>query len=202
MKTANPINSVTVYASSSRALHNDYYDAANRLGKALAGAGKNIVYGGGDIGLMGALASSALAAGTEVHGIIPGFLAEIEAGKIGLTSLDIVNDMRERKHRLLNRGQAVVALPGGSGTLEELFEAITLKRLGQYLGAIVLVNTLGYFKHCVELLNQSIRENFMDERHSAMWAVVDHPEDAVEAMENAADWHADAREFAAVAVCK
>lgn len=202
MNNLAPINAVTVYASSSRALHDEYYAAADRLGKVLAAAGKSVVYGGCAIGLMGALASSALRAGAEVHGIIPKFLADIESGNLGLTSLDVVDDMRERKHRLLNRGQAVIALPGGSGTFEELFEAITLKRLGQYLGAIVLVNTRGYFNHCVELLDQSIRENFMDQRHSKMWAVVDHPEDAVEALENAAVWSTDAKQFAAVAACK
>lgn len=180
-------------------MHDEYYDAADRLGKVLAGAGKNIIYGGGSIGLMGALASSALQAGTEVHGIIPGFLANVEAGKNGLTSLEVVDNMRERKHRLLSRGQAVIALPGGSGTFEELFEAITLKRLGQYLGAIVLINTRGYYSHCLELLNRSIEENFMDERHGDMWSVVDHPEEAIEALHNATAWSADARHFAAVA---
>lgn len=202
MNTLAPINAVTVYASSSQALHDEYYAAADHLGKVLAAADISVVYGGCAIGLMGALASAALRAGGEVHGIIPEFLADIETGNLGLTSLEVVDDMRERKHRLLNRGQAVIALPGGSGTFEELFEAITLKRLGQYLGAIVLVNTRGYFNHCMELLDQSIRENFMDQRHSEMWAVVDRREDAVEALENAPVWSADAKQFAAVAACK
>jgi len=202
MEPTSSVSSVTVYASSSRALHDEYYDAAERLGRVLASAGKNIIYGGGSIGLMGALASSALKAGTEVHGVIPGFLANVEAGKTGLTSLEVVDDMRQRKHRLLSRGQAVIALPGGSGTFEELFEAITLKRLGQYLGAILLINTRGYFTHCMELLDRSIQENFMDERHGDMWSVVDHPEDAIEALENATAWSVDARHFAAVAACK
>lgn len=196
------IDSVTVYASSSRALHDEYYEAADQLGKVLAAAGKNIVYGGGGIGLMGALAASALEAGAEVHGIIPGFLTDVEAGKTGLTSLDVVADMRERKHRLLSRGQAVIALPGGCGTFEELFEALTLKRLGQYLGAIVLVNTRGYFNHCLELLNQCIRENFMDHRHSEMWTVVDHPDETIVALDNAISWSSDAKHFAAVAACR
>lgn len=198
MSSNAPINSVTVYASSSRALHSKYYDAADRLGRVLAGAGKKIVYGGGSIGLMGAQATAALKANTEVHGIIPEFLADVEAGMGGLTSLEIVKDMRERKHRLLVRGQAVIALPGGSGTFEELFETITLKRLGQYLGAIVLNNTRGYFNHCMELLNQCIQENFMDQRHGDKWVVVNHPEAVVEAIENAIVWSADARQFAAV----
>ena len=195
----NPINSVTVYASSSRALHDDYYDAAERLGKTLAAADKKIVYGGGSIGLMGALASAALAAGTEVHGVIPDFLAKTEAGKIGLTSLDIVDSMRERKYRLLNRGEAVIALPGGCGTFEELFEALTMKRLGRYLGAIVMINTKGYFDHCLGLLNQSIEEKFMDKRHRQMWSVVDRPEDVINALESAETWGSDAMHFAAVA---
>jgi hypothetical protein len=109
----------------------------------------------------------------------------------------VVDDMRMRKHEMLSRSRAVVALPGGSGTLEELFEAITLKRLGIYLHPIVLVNTRGFFEPLLALLESAVRERFMDARHLAMWQVVDEPERVPEALASAPAWSAEARRFAA-----
>src|SRR3569833_1005510 len=115
------------------------------MGMLLARDKCSVVYGGGAVGLMGALANGALAAGGDVIGIIPRFMTEIEWQHPGLASLEIVEDMRERKHRLLTGSDAVAALPGGCGTLEELFEALTLKRLGRYFNPIVLVNTNDFY---------------------------------------------------------
>src|SRR5882724_6903373 len=106
--------------------------------------------------------------------------------------------MRARKHAMLTRSQAAIALPGGCGTLEELLEAITLKRLGLYLNPIVMVNTRGYFDPLLHLLSRAIEERFMDERHARMWEVVAQPEDVPEALNRAAMWDADARSFAAL----
>src|SRR5579884_3607112 len=136
---------ICVYAASSQQCDPLYHDAAKRLGALLAQAGCTLVYGGGSAGSMGAVANGALAAGGEVVGVIPRFMADLEWGHGGLTRLELVEDMRERKHRLLTDSDAVVALPGGCGTLEELFEAITLKRLGLYFKPIVLLNTRGYY---------------------------------------------------------
>ncbi len=193
------IKQVTVYASSSRALDPVYYDAARRLGKTLADARLDIIFGGGGVGLMGAVADAALEAGGEVHGIIPDFLADIEHGHKNLTSMDVVSDMRIRKERLLERGQAVVTLPGGCGTFEELFEAMTMKRLGQYLGPIVLVNTNGYYERCVDFLEHSVSERFMSRLHADMWQVVDQPEDVLDALANAPEWRAEFLSFSSVA---
>ena len=137
-KTPRNISRVTVYASSSNGLAEAYYDAAARLGAVLGRAGLDIVYGGGGVGLMGAMADRALAEGAHVHGVIPGFLNTLEHGHGKLPRLDVVADMRERKQRMIEGSDAVISLPGGSGTLEELFEVITLKRLGQFLGPILL----------------------------------------------------------------
>jgi hypothetical protein len=104
--------------------------------------------------------------------------------------------MRTRKHEMLSRSQGVVALPGGSGTLEELLEAISLKRLGLYLGPIVLVNTNRYFDPLLALLGAAVAERFMDERHLAMWQVVDEPEQVPAELASAAPWSEEARRFA------
>ncbi len=166
---------VCVYCASSQISHPDYREAAFRLGVVLAGQGLGIVYGGGARGSMGALADGALSKGGRVVGILPRFMADLEWGHAGLTELELVEDMRIRKHLMLTRSQAAIALPGGSGTLEELLEAITLKRLGLYLNPILLVNTRGFFNPLLDLFDHAIEEHFMDERHARMWEVVAHP---------------------------
>ena len=192
------VQRVTVYASSSNALAESYYDAAARLGTVLGKAGLDIVYGGGGVGLMRAMADKALAAGAHVHGVIPGFLNTVEHGHQNLSQLDVVSDMRERKHRMLVDSDAVVTLPGGSGTFEEVFEVLTLKRLGAYLGPIVLVNTNKYFDRLVDFLNHSVNERFMSEMHLEMWSLVDEPEQVFDAMLSAKEWSRDARKFASM----
>jgi uncharacterized protein (TIGR00730 family) len=193
-----PERAVCVYCASSRSSHPDYRAAAHRLGAVLAGAGIGIVYGGGAAGSMGALADGALERGGRVVGILPRFMADLEWGHHGLTELELVEDLRVRKHLMLTRSDAAIALPGGSGTLEELLEAITLKRLGLYLNPIVLVNTRGFFAPLLALLESAVTERFMDRRHLDMWQVVAEPEEVPGALERAPAWAAEARSFAAV----
>jgi len=188
---------VCVYCASSRIAHPDYRAAARRLGEVLAAEGV-IVYGGGAAGSMGALADGALSHGGRVIGILPRFMADLEWGHKGLTDLQLVEDLRTRKHMMLTLSQAAIALPGGSGTLEELLEAITLKRLGLYLNPILLVNTRGFFSPLLELLERAVEERFMDQRHLLMWQVVGAPEEVPEALANAPAWSAEARAFASV----
>lgn len=197
-KAPDHIRRVTVYASSSNALADSYYDAAARLGTVLGAAGLEIVYGGGGVGLMRAMADNALAAGAHVHGVIPHFLNTVEHGHKNLSRLEVVEDMRERKHRMIAESHAVISLPGGSGTFEELFEVLTLKRLGLFLGPVVLVNTNAYFDRFVDFLQHSVRERFMAEKHLGMWLVVSEPEQVLEALHRALPWSTDARAFAAV----
>lgn len=192
------IKRVTVYASSSNGLDACYYDAAARLGTTLGRAGLDIVYGGGGVGLMRDMANNAMAAGAHVHGVIPGFLNTVEHGHKSLSHLEVVTDMRERKHRMIEGSDAVICLPGGSGTLEEVFEVLTLKRLGQFLGPVILVNTKRYYDGFVQFLEHAVAERFMSEKHLQMWSVVDEPEQAVEALHTAVAWSAEARTFAAV----
>jgi uncharacterized protein (TIGR00730 family) len=188
---------VCVYCASSQTSHPEYREAAFRLGVVLAGQELEVVYGGGARGSMGALADGALSKGGRVVGVLPKFMAELEWGHPGLTELELVEDMRVRKHMMLTRSQAAIALPGGCGTLEELLEAITLKRLGLYLNPILLINTRGFFDPLLELLARAIEERFMDERHARMWEVVAQPEEVPEALNRASRWDADARTFAA-----
>ncbi|NND55844.1 MAG: TIGR00730 family Rossman fold protein [Xanthomonadales bacterium] len=192
------VRRVTVYASSSGALHDSYYQAASRLGAVLGRSGVSVVYGGGGVGLMGAMANSALAEGGHVHGVIPGFLNTVEHGHGALSKLEVVANMRERKHRMIADSDAVISLPGGSGTFEEVFEVLTLKRLGDFLGPIVLVNTNHYFDRLVDFLEHSVSERFMSERHLDMWSVVDEPEQVFDAMRSARKWSRNERKFAAV----
>ena len=187
---------VCVYCASSRRCHPAYLEAAERLGRHLARENATLVYGGGGAGAMERLAEGALSAGGTAIGIIPRFMVEREWGHPRLTELRLVGDMRERKRLMLEGADAVVALAGGCGTLEELFEAITLKRLGQYLGPIVLVNTRGFYDRVVAALEHSIAERFMDARHREMWTVVDEPEDVLRAIQTAPPWSAENRNFA------
>lgn len=189
---------VCVYCASSGSAHPQYREAAFRLGEALAGRGMTVIYGGGAKGSMRALADGALGKGGRVIGVLPRFMADLEWGHPGLSELKLVEDMRTRKHLMLTGAHAAVALPGGCGTFEELLEAITLKRLGLFLGPIVIVNTRGYFRPLLEMLSRAVEERFMDERHALMWQVVAQPEEVPDALECAPAWSAEFRSFAAV----
>lgn len=187
---------VCVYAASSARCRAIHLDAAHALGATLARAGHTIVYGGGGTGLMGALADGALTAGGKVIGVIPGFMAEVEWQHPGLARLDVVADMRERKHRLLTGSDAVVALPGGCGTIEELVEAITLKRLGIYRKPIVLANVDGFWQPFQELMRHVVAEDMLGTEHLAMWSLVDDIADVLPMIAATADWPDGARERA------
>lgn len=192
------IESVCVYCASSNRSAPVYLDAAARLGRILAENGITIVYGGSSLGSMGRLAAAALEAGGKVIGVLPRFMDELEWGHRSLTEMRIVDDMHERKRVMLELSGAAIALPGGCGTLEELFEAITWKRLGLYFGPVVLVNVNNFFDPCIELLNRTVDERFMDEKHRGMWSVAPDPESVMETLRTAAEWSKDARKFAAL----
>jgi hypothetical protein len=187
-----------VYCASSRKVDVRYFRAAEQLGQLLARNGITLVYGGGGAGLMGALADGALKEGGRVLGILPRFMNDVEWGHRGLTELRLVRDLHERKRLMIENVDAVVALPGGTGTLEELFEVITLKRLGLYIKPIVLVNTGGFFDPLVSFLEGIIREKFMDARHREMWCLVKDAEEVVQAIQQAPPWSHEARGFALV----
>ncbi|MFC2951851.1 TIGR00730 family Rossman fold protein [Marinicaulis aureus] len=189
---------VTVYCASSPKTHADYLNAATRLGEILGDAGWTTVYGGGGIGSMGALADGALSRGGRVEGVLPRFMYDLEWGHTGLTDLHLVNDLHERKRLMIDRADAVVALPGGCGTFEELFEAITWKRLGLFAKPIIIVNIRNYYDPCLKLLEQAVREHFMNEKHLEMWSVAAGADEVLDKIEQAPAWSEDDRRFAAV----
>jgi uncharacterized protein (TIGR00730 family) len=192
------IKRVCVYCASSSSCDPSYHAAAYELGRILAEAGITLVYGGGSKGSMGHLADGALALGGRVIGVIPQFMSDLEWAHRGLSELVLTRDMHERKRLMIQEVDAVVALPGGCGTFEELFEAIAWKRLGIYGGPIVIVNDRDFYRPGIELLERSIAERFMDERHRKMWTVVAEPKDVLGAIRSAPPWPATNREFAVI----
>ena len=156
------LHRICVYCASSSSCDPAYHADAKELGRIIAEAGITLVYGGGSNGSMGHLADGALSVGGRVIGVIPQFMSELEWAHRGLSELVLTRDMHERKRLMIQEVDAVVALPGGCGTFEELFEAIAWKRLGIYGGRIVIVNTRDFYRPCIELLRKSIAECFMD----------------------------------------
>jgi hypothetical protein len=187
---------VCVFCASSGKCDTAYHEAAWRLGRHLARAQVTLVYGGGGGGVMASLAEGALEVGGTVIGVIPRFMVELEWGHKRLTETRIVEDMRERKRQMIEGAGAVVGLPGGCGTLEELFETMTLKRVGQFLNPIILVNTRGFYDRVVAALDHCITEHFMDPRHRGIWTMVSEPEDVLGAIQSAPPWSAENRNFA------
>jgi len=187
---------VLVFCASSSACDPTFHDAAAELGRAIARAGNTLVYGGGAVGSMGALADAALAEGGHVLGIIPRFMRELEWAHSGLTELRLVDDMQQRKREMLRVADAIVTLPGGSGTLEELFEAITMKRLGLFSKPIIIVNQDRFYDPLFQLLRSSVERRFMNDVHLDMWEAVDTIDDVLPAIASAAVWPEDALRFA------
>jgi uncharacterized protein (TIGR00730 family) len=187
------VRRVCVYCASSERCDRAFHAAARRLGELLAQAGVTVVYGGGAVGSMGALADGALEAGGEVHGIIPEFMVELEWAHSQVQVLEVVDDMHHRKLTMISKVDAVVALPGGSGTFEELLEAITWKRLGLFREPIVIVNTRGYYNALLRALEQAVDLNFMNRGDTSLWTVVDEPDEVLAAIRSAPPWDRDAR---------
>lgn len=153
--------SVCVYCGTGVGRTPEYMDAARDLGRRLAESGIEVVYGGGSLGLMGAVAQSAIDAGGRVVGIIPGFLEEREGKMPTLTETIVTDDMHERKRTMFERADAFVALPGGIGTLEEVVEILTWGQLGQHAKPVVLADIEGFWRPLVELFSHMREEGFL-----------------------------------------
>lgn len=192
------VKKVCVYCASSNQMDNTYLEAAGRLGMILAENSITVVCGGGAVGSMGYLADGALSRGGKVIGIIPQFMVDLEWAHNSLTELRIVETMSERKQQMIAGTDAIIALPGGSGTLEELIETITLKRLGLYYKPVVLINTRNYFDPLLKFLESAISEKFMNQEHRDMWSVIESEDDIISTIKNAPQWSPEARSFAVV----
>jgi uncharacterized protein (TIGR00730 family) len=173
---------ICVFAASSSRIDNEYGEDTVKLGSLLAKAGMDVVYGGGGIGLMGKLADAVLANGGKITGVIPSFMKKEGQGHRGLSELIITGDMSERKKRMFAMADAVVALPGGIGTLEELTEAITLKQLSLFDGPVIILNTLGYYNSLLDFIDNMIDKNFMRLEHKGIWEIVSTPEEVLIAL--------------------
>jgi uncharacterized protein (TIGR00730 family) len=177
------ISSVCVFCGSSPGRRPDYAAAAQHLGRALARSGKRLVYGGGNVGLMGVLADAALAQGGEVTGVIPRHLVEREVAHAGLSDLRIVDSMHQRKQSMAELSEAFIVLPGGLGTLEEFFEIWTWGQLGLHRKPYGLLNVAGYFDPLLAFLDHAVEERFVSTDHRALLRVADDPELLLDALE-------------------
>jgi len=189
---------ICVFASSSSLLHEMYGENAAMLGNLIAQGGDDVIYGGGGIGLMGRLADAALLNDGRVIGVIPQFMLDAGWGHQSITEMVITEDMHTRKQTMFKLADAVVALPGGVGTLEELTEAITLKQLGLYSGPIVILNTLGFYDLFLSFLEKMIVENFLRPQHNNIWSVATTPGEAVSQIKNYGGWITDPRSIAKI----
>jgi uncharacterized protein (TIGR00730 family) len=171
---------VCVFCGSSPGARPAYAEATAELGRLLAADGIGLVYGGGAVGLMGVLADSVLAAGGEAIGVIPQALVDREIGHSGLTELRVVGSMHERKALMAELADAFVALPGGLGTLEELFEVYTWAQLGLHRKPCGLLDVERYYAGIVEFLEHAVREGFVREEHRAMLMVDRDPRALIE----------------------
>jgi hypothetical protein len=175
----NGSQSVCVFCGSQAGTRVVYREAAERVGRALARQGIELIYGGGRVGLMGIMADAALDGGGRVVGIIPEPLAIKEVAHSGVSELIVVPGMHERKALMAERASAFLALPGGVGTLEEFFEILTWAVLGLHNKPIGLLNVQGYFDPLLELLRHAVAERFVRPEHLDMILVADNPEEMV-----------------------
>lgn len=194
----NEIKNVCIYSASSTKIAPVHFAVAEELGRLLAGRGVNIINGAGSIGLMAAVSDAALAAGGTVTGVIPRFMVEQDWHHQGLTRLIETETMHERKQLMADMSDAVIALPGGCGTMEELLEVITWKQLGLYLNPIVILNVEDFYRPLLDMLQRAIDGNFMRPEHGAIWQVASTPEEAVELIHSTPKWDPNVRKFAAI----
>jgi hypothetical protein len=188
------MKAVTVYCGSSDEVAAHYLDAARSMGRAIAGRGLQLVYGGGNTGLMAAVADAALEAGGEVVGVLPHHFNKPELAHGSLTRLELVDGMHPRKTRMAELADGFVALPGGLGTMDELFEVLTWSQIGLHSKPVGLLNVQGYYDHLLKFLEHANKEGFTFWEHQKLYTSSDDPEELLDALdayappENLARW--------------
>lgn len=176
------LHRVTVFTGSAVGASHRYTRAAQEFARAVVTSGSGIVYGGGKVGLMGVVADSALRAGGEVIGVMPESLVQGEIGHLGLTELEVVSDMHTRKTRMADLSDGFVALPGGAGTLEELFEIWTWQQLGIHTKPVGLYNVDGFWQPLLQMLDHMTEQGFISTRFRQTLVVEDEPTALMDAM--------------------
>jgi uncharacterized protein (TIGR00730 family) len=173
---------IAIYCGSSRGLDPIYATAAAEMAAYLAKQGIGIVYGGGNVGIMGVIADAALAAGGEVIGVIPESLLAKELGHGGVTELHVTRTMHERKQKMVDLSDAFIALPGGFGTLDELFETLTWLQLGFHGKPVGLLNVEGFFDHLLTFLDHMSTTGFLKPEHRSSLITETDPESLLQAI--------------------
>lgn len=192
------MNEVCVYCASSTIIDDKYLKVAEELAEELVKANYGVVYGGGEVGLMGALANRVLQLKGEIKGVIPHFMVEVEWAHKGVEKMIKVETMSERKSKLIEGVSAVIALPGSTGTLDELADVISLKKLGLFTKPIIIVNSFGFYDSLFTLFNKMIEEKFMRPEHGSLWTEVTDVRDIAKAIITAPKWDKSAINIAAV----
>ena len=178
---------VCVFCASSANIDGRYLEAAQELGALLAQEGWRCVNGGGAVGLMSAVTDGALDADGKVTGVIPKFMVDKGWCYDRLEDVIVTADMHQRKQMMSDMADAVIALPGGVGTLEELLETLTWRQLGLVKVPVIILNTLGYYDHLLAMLDHAIDEEFMKPSHRRLWQVAATPAEVIALLGNAQD---------------
>ena len=189
---------LTVFCASSGQVAPQYLEDARRVGEIIGEQGHVLINGAGCTGLMEATADGCLAKGGQAIGVIPQFMIEKNWQHRGMTELVITETMGERKDYMMRESDACIALPGGVGTLEELFEIVTLKQLGRYDKPIVILNTAGYYDDLLHFIQHIVDEKFMHAIYTQLWKVADTPEEAVRLALETPKWKDNADKYAAL----
>jgi uncharacterized protein (TIGR00730 family) len=180
------VQTLAVYCGSAEGTRPEFAEAARATAAAMVSAGVDLVYGGGKLGLMGVIADSVLAAGGRVYGVIPHALVNLEVAHTGLTELHHVETMHERKAKMTDLADAFLALPGGIGTLDELFEAWSWNALGYHKKPLCLLNVDGFWDGMIEFIDHATRNGFLSDKRRSQLLVAESPERALEYLDEAA----------------
>lgn len=188
---------VTIFCASSSVVPEVYSSAAKELGSYLALNNYHVIYGGGDKGLMGEMADAVIASGGKITGVIPHFMKELEWEHRGVTEMIYTHSMAERKQLLVKDTDFVLVMPGSVGTLEEVFEVLSSKKLGFFFKPVIFYNVNGYFNDLLSHLDKMVEENFMKDIHGEMWQIAATIDDLNQLLISPVEWPEDARKFAA-----
>ncbi len=178
------MKNICVFCASSMGSNPVYKESAYQLGKIFANQKIRLIYGGGNVGLMGVIADSILENGGEVYGVIPDLLMKKEVGHPNLTKLFVVETMHERKTKMFELSDGIIALPGGFGTLEELTEVLTWAQLGMHKKPIGILNINGYYSKLLDLFDHMVSEKLLKKENREMLLVSENPMELLELMEN------------------
>jgi uncharacterized protein (TIGR00730 family) len=192
------IHNVTVFCASSKKTAEKYLNVTRALADILIDNKIAVVYGGGAVGLMGCLADRYIERKGTIRGVIPDFMVKIEWAHPHVQDMVIVRDMHERKKLLIENTDAIIALPGGTGTLEELMEVLSLKRLGKFFKPVILVNTNGFYDKLLEFFQKMVQEKFLRQEHLTAFRVINNPDELMKAIESSTDWDEHAIHSASV----